>query len=315
MGRSYNNRKQIDKQAILLAHFGTSFQSALPSLDNIRLHVSEAFPDVEVRFCFTSNMIRNIWAARRRKAAAWLEKGISEEVLNVQSFLGAVGVLQSENFRTIIVQPTHVYHGEQYEDLKSYVTALQSIRTIKEVWSPFSTLALSRPALGTYGIRHDYLDDLHEVVGVLEEDVRKARELGASMLYIAHGNDFFSSGVFNEMLHVLRMKHPDTPVHIGMVEGFPGIDATIRELRKDTRSRVFVKPFMITAGDHAHHDIDNEEPDSWRGMLEAAGYEVVTEMNGLGSHDAFAEIFVERIRQTADAHGIDLHRKPVGVVQ
>lgn len=76
-----------------------------------------------------------------------------------------------------------------------------------------------------------------------------------------------------------------------------------------------MKPFMITAGDHAHHDIDNEEPDSWRGMLEAAGYEVVTEMTGLGSSDAFAGIFVDRIRQTAERNGIDLFRKPAGVVR
>lgn len=315
MGRAYKNRKQINRQAILLAHFGTSFQSALPSLDNIRRHVREAFPDVEVRFCFTSNMIRNIWAARRRKAETWLQKGIAGEVLNVQSFLGAIGALQSDNYRTVIVQPTHVYHGEQYEDLKSYVTALQSIRTIKQVWTPFETLALSRPALGTYGITHDYLDDLQEVVAVLEDDVRKAGELDAALLYVAHGNDFFSSGVFNEMLNVLRKKHPDTPVHMGMVEGFPGVEDILEELRKENVRKVFMKPFMITAGDHAHHDIDNEEPDSWRGMLEAAGYEVVTEMTGLGSSDAFAGIFVGRIRQTAERSGIDLFRKPAGVVR
>ncbi len=306
MGRTYKKRKQINRKAILLAHFGTSFLSALPSLQNIQRQVKDAFPGVEVRMCFTSNMIRNIWSARRRNPQKWLEQGVSEEVLYVQSFLGAVGTLQSDNYRTIIVQPTHMYHGEQYEDLKSYVNALQSIRTIKDVWSPFEKLVLSRPALGTYGITYDYLDDLGEVVSVVGHDIRKAEDMGASMLYVAHGNDFFSSGVFNEMLAVLRRNNPATVVHIGMVEGFPGVDEMLEELRKEGVRKVFMKPFMITAGDHAHHDIDNEEPDSWRGRLEAEGYEVVTEMEGMGSNDRFALLFVERIRQTAEYHGIEL---------
>ena len=306
MGRTYKKRQQINRKAILLAHFGTSVPSALSSLDNIAKHVRQAFPEVEVRICFTSNMIRNIWSSRRRKAEEWLKRGIPEEVLFVQGFLGAVGNLQDQNYRTIIVQPTHVYHGEQYEDLKSCVNALQSIRTIKPVWAPFENIALSRPALGTYGITHDYLDDLHEVIGVLDDDVRRAEAMGAALLYVAHGNDFFSSGVFHEMRCTLRRNNPETPIHIGMVEGYPGIDDVLEDLRRDRAGRVFLKPLMVTAGDHAHNDIDNREPDSWRGRLEKAGYEVVSEMDGLGSNDAFARLFVERIRQTAEHHGIDL---------
>ncbi|RNA64814.1 sirohydrochlorin cobaltochelatase [Prosthecochloris sp. ZM_2] len=315
MSRTYPKRKQINRKAILLAHFGTSFVSALKSLENIRHKVQDEFPDAEVRISFTSNMIRNIWSARRRKPEKWLEQGVPEDVLYVQSFLGAIGSLQSDNYRTIVIQPTHVYHGEQYEDLKSYVTALQSIRTIKKVWSPFDTLVLSRPALGTYGIEHDYLDDLEEVIGIVQHDVQRAGEMGAAMLFVAHGNEFFSSGVFHEMLHRLRERNPGTAVHIGMVEGYPGVDEILDDLQAAGVGKVFMKPFMITAGDHAHHDIDNDEPDSWRGQLENAGIEVVTEMEGLGSNDEFARLFARRIAQTAAYHDIELaNRKPGGVL-
>ncbi|HED30863.1 MAG TPA: sirohydrochlorin cobaltochelatase [Prosthecochloris aestuarii] len=314
MGRTYPKRKQINRKAILLAHFGTSFVSALPSLQNIRQRVQDEFPGVEVRSCFTSNMIRNIWSARRRKPEKWLEQGVPEDVLYVQSFLGAIGGLQSDNYRTIVVQPTHVYHGEQYEDLKSHVTALQSIRTIKQVWAPFDKLVLSRPALGTYGIEHDYLDDLEEVVRVVEADVQKAGATGAGMLYVAHGNEFFSSGVFHEMLNSLRKRNPSTAVHIGMVEGYPGVEEIVAELKTAGVCKVLMKPFMITAGDHAHHDIDNDEPGSWRGELENAGIEVVTEMEGLGSNDDFARLFARRIAQTARYHDIELVKTGEGVL-
>lgn len=306
MGREYHNRKQRNRKAILLAHFGTTFPSALPSLDNIRRKVEEAFPGVETRICFTSNMVRNIWAGRKKNPGQWIGQGVPEEVLSVQGFLGAVGNLQDQNYRTIIVQPTHIYHGEQYEDLKSYVTALQSIRTIKKVWAPFEQIVLSRPALGTYGIAHDYADDIDEFVRLMAGDIEMARAADASMLYIAHGNDFFCSGVFHELLKELRAAYPGTPIHIGMVEGYPGIDDTIGELRTAGTRKVLIKPLMMTAGDHAHHDIDNDEPESWRGRLEAEGIGVTTIMEGLGSNDAFARLFANRIRQTADDHGIDL---------
>lgn len=306
MGRTYHKRAQLNRKAILLAHFGTTFPSALPSLHNIRKKVQEAFPGVETRICFTSNMVRNIWRERKREPGVWTEQGVPEEVLFIQGFLGTVGNLQDQDFRTIIVQPTHVYHGEQYEDLKSYVRALQSICTIKRVWAPFEQIALSRPALGTYGVAHDYADDIEAVIRAICGDVRLAEDRQSALLYVAHGNDFFSSGVFHEMLGTLRAAYPATPVYIGLVEGYPGADDIVATLRNDGVRNVLVKPFMITAGDHAHHDIDNDDSESWRGRLEAAGCSVSSVMEGLGSNDAFAGLFAQRILETAEEHGIDL---------
>lgn len=307
MGRIHAKRRQKNKKAILLAHFGTSYPSALASLDNIKKHVVEAFPGIETRICFTSNMVRNIWASRRKNPDRWKDEGVSDEVLGVQTFLAAVGNLQDQGYRTIVVQPTHVYHGEQYEDLKSCVLALRSIRTIKEVWAPFEQIVISRPLLGTYGVLHDYLDDIAEVVAALGKDVEQAEERDSALVYVGHGNDFFSSGVFQEMLHALRNAHPERSVYMGMVEGFPGLEETRATIVRDGVSNVLLKPFMITAGDHAHNDIDNAYSGSWRGRLEAAGCRVETIMEGLGSNDAFAALFARRIGQTAEDYGIELH--------
>jgi len=205
------------------------------------------------------------------------------------------------------VQPTHIYHGEQFEDLKSFVQALQSIRTIKRAWAPFETIALSRPALGTCGILHDYALDINEVVGILGDDVLLARQMGAALVYVAHGNDYFSSGVFHETLKVMQEAYPDVRIHIGMVEGYPGIEDIAGVLQREGSRKVLMKPLMITAGDHAHNDIDNESPDSWKSGVESVGCEVVTQMNGLGSNNAFAELFVRRIRETAADNSIELN--------
>ena len=55
----------MDKKAIVLAQFGTSYPSALVALQNIRKEVQKAFPGVEVRMAFTSNTIRKIWHSRQ----------------------------------------------------------------------------------------------------------------------------------------------------------------------------------------------------------------------------------------------------------
>jgi len=306
MTKHRKKRKQINKKAILLAHFGTTYPSALPSLENIRRQVRAQFPGIEVRHCFTSNMIRNIWSARRRNPQKWLDQGVSEEFLYVQGFLGAIGNLQDTNHRTIIVQPTHMYHGEQFEDLKSYVSALQSISTIKKVWSPFDKVVLSRPALGTWGLEHDYSEDIEEVTALFGDDVERARELDAALVYVAHGNDFFSSGAFNETGDVMRSRYPGAEIHIGMVEGRPDAEEIVGKVTANGRKTVLLRPFMITAGDHAHNDIAADEPDSWKGAFEAAGCRVETRMDGLGSDDRFASIFARRILETAEDHGIEL---------
>ncbi len=306
MSKKDKIRRQINKKAILLAHFGTSYPVALESLENIKKKVRERFPSIETRICFTSNRIRNIWAARRRSPEKWLEQGVSEEIMSAPGFLGAAGSLQNENYRTIIVQPTHIYHGEQYEDLQSYVRALQSIRTIKKAWAPFEKILLSRPALGTYGIEHDHTDDINEVVEALGADFSKAEKEGAALVYVGHGNDFFSSGAFLEAQKAMRDKYPGVKVYIGMVEGHPGIEEIVRELGKDDVKQVLLKPFMITAGDHAHNDINNDDHESWKGRIESMGIHVDVSMEGLGSNNTFADVFVKRIQETADENGLDL---------
>lgn len=314
MSKQHKSRSQVNKKAILLAHFGTTYPSALPSLEHIKQQVQESFPGIETRICFTSNIVRNIWAERRKEPDFWLKQGVSEEVLYAQGFLGAIGNLQDENYRTIIVQPTHIYHGEQYEDLKSFVHGLHSIQTVKKAWRPFEKVVLSRPALGTCGVLHDYSDDIDEVVQILEEDVSKAKKMQATLLYVAHGNDFFSSGVFHETRNAIREAYADVNIHIGMIEGYPSLDDILKKLKNIERKNILIKPFMITAGDHAHKDIDNHSPESWRGSFEGMGFTVVTEMEGLGSNTAFARLFAKRIMETAEDYGIDLTSDKTGNV-
>jgi sirohydrochlorin cobaltochelatase len=153
--------KMQNKKAIVLADFGTTYLSALKAITTIQNEVKKDFPNIKVRMAFTSNIIRNIWHKRRHDASFMKEHGKDlEEFLNIKGPLATIADLQDEGYRTIIVQPCHIYSGEEYADLCSYINGLNAIRTIKVKYMPFVKLVVGRPALGTYGPVHDYHKDM-----------------------------------------------------------------------------------------------------------------------------------------------------------
>ena len=301
------NRKQENKKAILLAHFGTTFPSALSSLTNTKNKIQEQIPNIKIQISFTSNIIRGIWKERRINRDEWrLARCVPDEVLDARSVLGAIGELQDDGYRTVIVQPTHIAHGEQYEDLSSYINGLNAIKTVKKKWMPFEKIVISRPALGTHGTDHDYHRDMKEVVSVLEPDIEIARKEKAMLVYVGHGNEYFSTGIYLETQNEFRNLYPDIKTFIGQVEGYPGLDDIVPEIVSADIKRVVLKPFMLTAGDHAHNDIAGEKEDSWSTILKQHGLDVINIMEGLGSNDDFANLYAQRILETARDNGIDL---------
>lgn len=300
------NKQQPNKKAIVLAHFGTTFPPALASLTNTKLKIAERIPGIKIKISFTSNIIREIWRERRRKHREWIGRGVSEEVLYAGSVLGSIGALQDDGYRTIIVQPTHIAHGEQYEDLSSYVYGLRAIKTVKEKWMPFEKIVLSRPALGTYGVDHDYRSDIDEVVTALESDIEIARREKALLAYVGHGNEYFSTGIYQEAQSRFCKLYPDVKTFIGLVEGYPGLDDLLPDIIATGVNRVVLKPFMMTAGEHAHNDILGESGDSWKSRLTRQGLHVIGVMEGLGSNDRFADLYAKRIVETACDYDIVL---------
>ena len=239
----------MDKKAIVLAQFGTSYPSALVALQNIRKEVQKAFPGVEVRMAFTSNTIRKIWHSRQDDKKFLSEyKDIPKEIFYVKTPLATIADLQNEGYNTIIVQSTHIFAGEEYVDLASFIEGLNAIKTIKAKNMPFRKLVLGRPLLGTWGERYPYHKDLETAAKAVKADVDLARKNKAALVYMGHGNEYLSTGAYIEFQETLRRIYPETPVYIGVVEGFPSPDYVVSGLIRDRIKKVVLKPFMIVAG-------------------------------------------------------------------
>jgi len=294
------------KTAIVVASFGTTVPGAVKSIVNIIDKTKVAFPGTEVRVTFTSNIIRSVWNERRKDAKKWLDDGIPEEILYVKNIISTIGDLREDGYRTIIVQPTHMFFMEQSQDLQSYVDGLASIKTIKDKWRPFDKLVMGRPALGMPGDRYDYHEDVANAVATLAADAAQAKKEGAMLVYMGHGNEHWSTGIYAETQKKMRTVYPDIKTFIGVIEGKPGLDDLLPAMAHANTKKILLKPFMIVAGDHATNDMAGDEDDSWKSIMTKEGYEVQTVLQGLGSNDAFAAIFVDHIKDAANENGISL---------
>ena len=298
------------KHAIVLAMFGTTVEPALEGLLNIRTQLMEQYPHTPVKIAFTSNIIRKKWQQRAQDPGyIKAHPEILPEILHVKTPLATIADLQNEGFDSIVLQPTHISMGEEFLDLQTYVDSLMRMGTVKkEKYKPFHTIALGRPALGSYGTQHPYGEDIARIARVLAPDAQLAKKEKAGLVYLGHGNEYFpgSGGAYLELAAKMRSLYPEVVTVIGCVEGFPGIAEVMETLKLHKVQKVVLKPFMVVAGDHAINDMSGDEEDSWQSMLQKAGFEVVSVNEGLGENKDFARIFVDNAIDAAADAGIKL---------
>ncbi len=299
---------QDQDTAIILAMFGVSNPAGLPGILGIWRSVRASFAS-DVLLVFTSNIIRDIWRKRSLNQGESNSSDFPVEILNVKGILGAIGDLQNRGVANIVIQPTYLCHGEQYEDLLSYVQAINSIKTVKEKWMPFKRpIAVGRPLTGTWGPSHPYRDDLVRVAEALRPQVERARDMDAALVYMGHGNRYMACGIYHELESIMSGMYPDVPVFIGTVEGFPGIESLLNRIKIRSRKDVLLYPLMIVAGEHATNDMAGSSPTSWKNILKSNGYKVTPVFEGLGELESVQQMFVSHIDDAAKDVGINLCR-------
>ncbi|MBF0529051.1 MAG: sirohydrochlorin cobaltochelatase, partial [Deltaproteobacteria bacterium] len=303
-------KTDLSQKAIIMAAFGTSHPKAVESILNVKTKVEQTFPGIPVRLAFTSRAIRGIW--HRRAADDNYRKKYPELPADLYEIKGPLATMCDFNdlgFQAMAVQSLHIFAGEEYTDLKSVSEALKAIRTLKAKYKPFKVLALGRPALGEPSEIHDYREDLAAAAEALTGDVGMARQNDAALVYVGHGNPSFSTGVYAELASILQRKHPDRPIFIGVIEGFPSRESVLSGLKQSGAEKVVLVPLMLTAGDHVVDDLFGDHDDSWRSFLSKAGIQVAAVFRGLGEVTAWAEIYVRHLKEAMIENGLILARE------
>lgn len=296
-----------EKTAIVVAAFGTTYPSAVNSLLAIVHDFEAKYPDTPVQMAFTSNIIRKKWHSRADdQAYRTAHPEVPAYFYTIKNVLGALADLQNQGYKIIAVQPTLLTHGEEYLDLQAYVEGLLSIETTREHWQPFKKIALGRPLMGTWGPAFPYHEDIDKLAKALKTDIETAKKTNSTLVYMGHGNELLSTGLYYELELKMNQLYPQVKTVIGLVEGHPNFDEVLDKLQIADNKKIMLKPLMVVAGDHATNDMASDEEDSWKAQLLSAGFKVTPILEGLGNNPAARLLFIQHLQDAATEAGIEL---------
>lgn len=278
------NQDEIGENEILVVSFGTSFNdSRVADIKGIEDALQEAFPDWSVRRAFTAQIIINHVQARDGEYIDNMDQALDRAVAN--------GV------KNLIIQPTHLMHGAEYDELMEAVEAYQG---------QFETVKVAEPLLGEVGTNAAVINADKAVVAeaITTEAVKDAgydsldaaKEDDVAFVFMGHGTSHTAKVSYSQMQTQMGELGYDN-VFIGTVEGEPeetACEAVIDAVAQAGYTKVILRPLMVVAGDHANNDMAGDEEDSWKSIFTASGKfdSVDTQITGLGSIDAIQQLYV-----------------------
>ncbi len=284
------NQDEIGDNEILVVSFGTSFNdSRVADIKGIEDAIQEAFPDWSVRRAFTAQIIINHVQARDGEKIDNVDQALQRAVDN--------GV------KNLIVQPTHLMHGAEYDEL---------MKAVEEYKDNFETVKVAEPLLGEVGADAAVINaDKKAVAETLTAEAVKtagydsleaAKEDGVAFVFMGHGTAHVAKVSYSQMQAQMEDLGYDN-VFIGTVEGEPedtACEAVIDKVAEAGYTKVILRPLMVVAGDHANNDMAGDDDDSWKSMFNASGKfdSVDTQIAGLGSIADIEKIYVQH---TTDA--------------
>ncbi len=260
--RGYAKQKKI---GILLVAFGSSLPEAQVSFKNISRMVKSAFPEVPVRWAYTSSMIRKKFARQGK---------------HLDSPKGALTKMSKEGFTHVAVQSLHTISGKEYNEL------LRSVRRFQDSGG-FERIQVGHPLLYTQ-------EDMEKMVKALLENIPEERKNGDGVVFMGHGTHHPSNAFYAALMFQIQRKDPN--VFIGTVKGYPQIDDIKEMLLEKKITRAYLMPLLSVAGDHARNDMAGDDEKSWVSILTKMGIESIPILKGTAEYDNVVDIWVDHLR-------------------
>lgn len=261
----HGHKKEM-KKGILLVAFGTSIPEAQAAFENIDQKVKAAFPDIPVRWAYTSSIIRH---------------KLAKEGKQLDSVEMALAKMLDENFTHIAVQSLHTIGGEEYHDL------VKTVQAFGTIMGGFDRIILGYPLLAQE-------EDMLRVTDAMLQNIPKERKPKEAVVYMGHGTPHPSNAFYAAMMYHMQQKDPN--IFVATVEGSPGIDEAKAFLLEKKIKTAYLIPFMAVAGDHARNDMAGPEEDSWKSILTAAGIQCKPILKGTAEYDGIVDVWVDHLQ-------------------
>lgn len=287
------NGDNIGENEILVVSFGTSFNdSRVADIKSIEDALQEAFPEWSVRRAFTAQIIINHIQARDNEQIDNMEQALERAVAN--------GV------KNLVVQPTHLMHGAEYDEM---------MEMLEQYQNKFECVSVAEPLLGDVGNDATIINADKEAVAkaVVSESVASAgydnldtaEADGVAFVMLGHGTAHVAKVSYSQMqtqMENLNYKN----VFIGTVEGEPeetACEAVIERVKEAGYTTVVLRPLMVVAGDHANNDMAGDDEDSWKSLFSAEGCfdTVKAQIAGLGAIEDIQQLYIAHTQTAIEA--------------
>ena len=262
------NAIEGQKPVLLAVSFGTSYnETRALTIDAVEDALQAAYPEYEVRRAFTAQTVIDILAERD-----------GHDIDNVEE---AMDRLIADGVKEVVVQPTHVMTGFEYDDV---------VKAVSEYEGKFDSLKISTPVVTTDA-------DYDALVASLIAETAAYNVEGTAIVFMGHGTHHEANATYAN----LQQKLTDAGYanyFIGTVEATPSLDDVLAAVQATDATKVVLLPLMIVAGDHASNDMAGDEEGSWKDTFTKAGYEVECVLNGLGQYEGVQQILIDHAAAT-----------------
>jgi sirohydrochlorin cobaltochelatase len=252
--------------AILLVTFGTSEPDAKKAFVNIERLTKEKFPISQIRWAYTSEIIR---------------KKLAKQGEMLDSVEEAMEKLRKSGVKKVVVQSLHIIPGEEFHDL---------IKSVSKFKSDFERISVSPPLLNS-------ADDLRRTVKIMLSKIPSDRKKEDAVIFMGHGSPTHPSDMIY-LAAAYYIEKTDENAFLATVEGNPTFDETLEILKAKNIKKAYILPFMSVAGDHAKNDMAGDDPDSWKSILTKNGIDAVPVLKGMAEYDEIVNIWLDHLAET-----------------
>ena len=258
------------KQAVVCVSFGTSVPTYRENITAVENVLRRAAQDRVFISAFTSPTIRRI---------------LRERGETVYSVAEALEELWRQGVTEVLVQPTHILCGHEYDKLKREA----------ETWRDrFESLRVGRPLLTD-------TDDLRTLAAGLS--AAYPAQSGETLVLFGHGTDHAANLIYPALQTAFHLAGR-RDVLVGTAEGWPAFEDVLAQLKAGIGKTVHLVPLLV-AGGHALSGMAGGDPDSWKSRLVAEGFVVRATLRGLGVMPAVQEMYRVHLEEDlrGDCHG------------
>ena len=251
------------KPAIVIAAFGSSYETGQQNLEDFDTAVRKAFPGTDVYWAFTANFIVN--KLREEGKETVFARGVP-----VRTLEEVYGYLQQKGQRNVVVQSLHLMVGQEYRQVINTPTDGLNVK-------------YSHPLLF-------YPENIQNSVNALSSDFGNPSD--TLTVLCAHGNEkhLEYNAELMQMNSYLQSNYQNA--YVAVMEGIPEFGAVLEEAEKKNLDKVQFITFMLTYGDHMSNDVMGDEEDSMKMQL---GMEAEC-TDGLASHPAIQDLFINNMK-------------------